>query len=392
MSILAAALVTGWASAGVDAQEEAPSAWVIPSGREAQLGALLGVGAARTAGCELLGVRIEPRRATGRYRCGASVTELTLAHVDTASPTDPAAGPFALRAEPRADRLVVAVRRRIEAADTSRVWVRAWRGRRHFADLPVTEPATRAELAARVDPRALSEAMGAYESGAYDEAARRFVGLARADARFGGWALAAWLRGSRDPAELDGVAGPAGLRDLLVGAGALARSREETLDAARLEQRALAFEALGPGAESDARAAAYLALCHLDRGDLDRARELADRAVRLRPDLPEVYYHRAEIVRGREPARALLDLERFVDRAERVRARGGLASLEELAEARRLLDAERRRLEGRAPLPPPVVYRQLVGADPRHYAGGVATVAGLAAALWLALRRRAVAT
>jgi tetratricopeptide (TPR) repeat protein len=143
--------------------------------------------------------------------------------------------------------------------------------------------------------------------------------------------------------------------------------------AGRLEQALPQLEALANSGNRDPRIPLYLAMAHFWLGHQPKAEEIIGHAVAIGPSDPDVFYCRSQIVRRKDLALAIADLERYEAMTSRPWSVGPKLKADRVAAELRLMRMGRIPPDWDKPGPGRVTF------DPAHQMGEPATAATLPA-------------
>ena len=311
------------------AVEPGPAVLVIPAGREAVIQRLVGAEGATAAGCRFQSAAIEVTVVRASYDCPGveGPVGIELRAPDPASPALARTRHFRIVAGtgPVAPAPFVAwLEQNVRAHEGTWEWARALRDTA-MAEEERPEPPDEPP----VDPaylRRYEEIDALYRQARHEEALAIALDLARENPRYGG--ILAMVVANLAPQSPDAERVAALVRaaderpddplSQFVAAIAAhysghytAQTREEKKRLYRLAIRYL--ERTRPAFDFEPRVHIYLAVSHFRLEHQELAEAHIEDALRMDRKDPDAYYCRAEIWQRKDPARALQDLERYIE-------------------------------------------------------------------------------
>lgn len=327
---LGAALVVAALSSSLTYDAHADEAYVIPPGREALLGKMLGDGKVTLAGCRFDGASIRQTIVEARYLCGKRTVPVRLSHASEAPADAEKTAKFAVHAPAEAKApagLVHEIAERVRANEAGFEWGDG-RATAHSAR-PLPELEDLLPISLRADSEggtdeSFAAARALYDDRQFGEAADAFLALARRSPSPQVLAML-YVASNAEHPTVERAEARAKAADAAAGEPALAFAAGLALELAasqsvddpsvreKLLERAVAY--LGRAREgyaSNPSVLVALALGQLRLGRISDASDLAKKAVAAAPGDPGGHYALALASRDADAKQALVELDAFV--------------------------------------------------------------------------------
>jgi tetratricopeptide (TPR) repeat protein len=390
---------------------------VIPPGQEQLLGQMLGINEVLADGCKLDTAEVKLSQVEVKYDCAGGARRLVLRHPSSSEPSLAKTAAFAIGDGGGATAaLVDAVLSRATPRQAGFRWITPERAKTE----PVAPHAPPPGEAPR-DPRE-AELRDRYLKGfelfkerRHEEALAYFLEMARANADYSG--VLGMVVANLAPTKLDAAkvaeyvraaeAAPADpLAQFVAGVAAHYSShyRAESADEKKdLYRKAIHYlERARPAFDNEPRVFIYLAVSHFRLGQQEQAEAHIEKAVTLDHQDPDAFYCRAEIYQRKDPAKAVADIEKYLELMKLTETQGSPAAPEKTARVRRMADHLRAVQRGEAA--PTELWDPLTAGSegavaaiaspsPRNLAGVVGVIGALAilsavaGTLWLRRRK-----